>query len=70
MILNADCKFCGAYRQFTCEGREDVTRISREWLTLHGPCAKGRDSRVDLTGQEEENAPETPIVTAIIRGRN
>lgn len=69
-ILNADCKFCGAKARFECTTREDITRISREWLKQHGPCAKGRGARIDWTGQKDERDPEQPILTALVRGSN
>jgi hypothetical protein len=64
--LRMDCRWCGDKREVDVANEAEVATAVRAWIELHKPCAKGDQSLVEVTGQTAEDAPEVPIVKAII----
>jgi hypothetical protein len=64
--VRMDCRWCGAKREVDAANPTEVAGAVRAWLELHKPCAKGEPSLVECTGQTAEDAPEMPIVKAVI----
>lgn len=67
-VLNVECEFCGAKMRLELPDAAKIAHESRAWLFEHRRCAKGRDARINMTGQTDETASEHPLYSAVVRG--